>query len=106
MMQCYMLSMYTLSKPKIIYYLSNEDPCAGIVCTGMDSNRCLSGECVCGSTGSSCSTPTPICFGDDLTAVCRCFPGSCTEPNPVCDSIDGICKVWYRFDMCTIYDIL
>ena len=68
------------------------DPCAGVECSG-DSNRCVDGVCVCGSTGDVCSSTRPLCIGDGSSAKCNCHPASCEEPNPICDPEDGTCKV-------------
>ena len=62
-------------------------------CSGLGSNRCVDGSCVCGSSGGVCPDIRPVCYGDGEIASCVCYPGSCNEPNPVCDPADGTCKV-------------
>ena len=69
------------------------DLCANLECSGLGSNRCVDGNCVCGSSGGTCPDTMPVCFGEGATATCVCYPGSCQEPNPVCDPTDGTCKV-------------
>jgi hypothetical protein len=69
------------------------DACDLLECSGLGSNQCVNGRCVCGSAGGICSSTTPVCYGSGLSATCVCYPGSCNEPNPVCDPTDGTCKV-------------
>jgi len=76
-----------------------------------DANRCVSGQCVCGSTGGKCTTTSgkPVCTksaafstaatsSDGASAVCSCKANSCL-PNVVtdgtvsiCDTSTGTCK--------------
>ena len=72
------------------------DPCDSLECSGLGSNLCVNGRCVCGSSSTSCPVTSPVCYGEGLSATCVCYPGSCDEPNPVCDPADGTCKVRYH----------
>ena len=88
----FIVALFDVNKFNVNFII---DPCDSLECSGLGSNLCVNGRCVCGSSSTSCPVTSPVCYGEGLSATCVCYPGSCNEPNPVCDPADGTCKVRY-----------